>query len=197
MRDRGGVWVAHASGSADRAVVDERGSVDVPPDAPAYRLRRLWLTPYEEEHYYAGFANSGLWPLCHQAHVRPVFKAEDWDAYQAVNRLFAETASRRRPKRRCFNDYHQLVGSTCARLLRTALFWPSVARHRRLRICPWRKELLEGLLSNDLVGQLPRDQRNPGCGRRVGHVKTSLLRRSAGARARDPDWRGLIASARS
>ena len=89
MRERGGVWIAHGAGNADRDVVDEGNSVEVPPDAPAYRLRRLWLTPYQEEHYYAGFANSALWPLCHQAHVRPQFKEEDWEAYQDVNRLFA------------------------------------------------------------------------------------------------------------
>src|SRR5690606_32001804 len=89
----GGVWIAHGSGSAGRDVVDENNSVEVPPDAPAYRLRRIWLTPYQEEHYYAGFANSALWPLCHQAHVRPVFKEEDWRAYQDVNRLFARDAA--------------------------------------------------------------------------------------------------------
>src|SRR6185436_5852043 len=76
MRERGGVWIAHGAGNADRAVVDQDNSDEVPPDSPAYRLRRLWLTPYQEEHYYAGFANSALWPLCHQAHVRPQFKEE-------------------------------------------------------------------------------------------------------------------------
>ena len=168
MRDRGGVWVAHAAGSADRAVVDERDSVDVPPDAPTYRLRRLWFSPEDEERYYAGFSNSGLWPLCHQAHVRPVFRAEDWDAYQRVNRTFAETVAFEAPPEASvfLNDYHLAVVARFLRkrrpLLRTAIFWhipwPDTDR---LRICPWRKEILEGLLSNDLVAfQLPRDQRN-------------------------------------
>ncbi|HWB15137.1 MAG TPA: trehalose-6-phosphate synthase [Vicinamibacterales bacterium] len=167
MRERGGVWIAHGAGSADRDVVDENQSVEVPPDAPAYRLRRLWLTPYQEEHYYAGFSNSALWPLCHQAHVRPVFNDEDWTAYQEVNRLFAEAAAAEaKPNSSVFlNDYHlALVAKElrARRQLRTALFWhipwPDVDR---LRICPWRRELLEGMLSNDLVAfQVPRDQRN-------------------------------------
>jgi trehalose 6-phosphate synthase len=168
MRDRGGVWVAHAAGSADLAVVDEHGSVDVPPDAPAYRLRRLWLSAEDEERYYAGFSNTGLWPLCHQAHIRPQFRAEDWEAYQRVNRLFADTVAIEAPPEASvfLNDYHLSLVAKYLRerrpLLRTALFWhipwPDTDR---LRICPFRKEILDGLLSNDLLAfQLARDQRN-------------------------------------
>ena len=168
MRERGGVWIAHGSGSADRAVVDEHSSVEVPPEAPAYRLRRLWLTAVQEERYYAGFSNSALWPLCHQAHVRPVFKAEDWEAYQDVNRLFAEAAAFEAPPDASvfLNDYHLALVARYLRarrpMLRTALFWhipwPDIDR---LRICPWRREIVEGLLSNDLLAfQVPRDQRN-------------------------------------
>jgi trehalose 6-phosphate synthase len=168
MRERHGLWIAHGAGSADGRVVDENSSVEVPPDAPAYRLRRLWLTPKEEEGYYAGFANSALWPLCHQAHVRPVFKAEDWEVYQAVNKRFADVAAlEAAPDSSVFlNDYHLSVAAKYLRarrpLLRTALFWhipwPDVDR---LRICPWRKEIVEGLLSNDLLAfQLPRDRQH-------------------------------------
>jgi trehalose 6-phosphate synthase len=168
MRERGGVWIAHGAGSADRAVVDDRNSIEVPPDAPAYRLRRLWLSHEEEEGYYAGYANSALWPLCHQAHVRPVFKAEDWDAYQAVNRRFAEVAALEAPTESSvfLNDYHLALVAKYLRerrtLLRVALFWHIPwPDPDRLRICPQRKEILEGLLSNDLLAfQLPRDQRN-------------------------------------
>lgn len=168
MRERGGVWIAHGAGSADREVVNEHDSVEVPPDAPAYRLRRLWLTDQQVEGYYAGFSNSALWPLCHQAHVRPVFKAEDWDTYRQVNQHFAEAVALEAPPESSvfLNDYHlALVARGLRRrrpALRTALFWhipwPDVDR---LRICPWRRDILEGLLSNDLLAfQVPRDTRN-------------------------------------
>lgn len=168
MRERGGVWIAHGAGAADKAVTDERDSVEVPPDVPAYRLRRLWLSPAEEAGYYAGFANGALWPLCHQAHVRPVFKAEEWETYVAVNQRFAEVAAAEAPTEASvfLNDYHlALVGQQLRTLrprLRTAIFWhipwPDTDR---LRICPWREEILRGMLANDLVAfQLPRDQRN-------------------------------------
>jgi trehalose 6-phosphate synthase len=168
MRERGGVWVAHGAGTADRDVVDKHDSVEVPPEAPAYRLRRLWLTDAQVDGYYAGFSNSALWPLCHQAHVRPIFKAEDWDTYKQVNTLFADAAAHEAPPDASvfLNDYHlALVARGIRRRrpsLRTALFWhipwPDVDR---LRICPWRREILEGLLSNDLLAfQVPRDTRN-------------------------------------
>ena len=90
MRTCSGTWIAHGSGSADREVVDRHNRIQVPPDQPGYRLRRVWLTKAEEAGYYYGFANEGLWPLCHIAFTRPIFRAADWECYQAVNRKFAE-----------------------------------------------------------------------------------------------------------
>ena len=57
VRAGAGVWVAHGSGSADRLVVDRRDGLDVPPAAPQYRLRRVWLDDREQRGYYYGFAN--------------------------------------------------------------------------------------------------------------------------------------------
>src|SRR4051794_31948523 len=82
MRACSGTWVAHGSGDADRAVADERGRVAVPPEAPSYFLRHVWLTREEEEGYYYGFANEMLWPLCHAAYNRPRFDPGDWEQYQ-------------------------------------------------------------------------------------------------------------------
>jgi trehalose 6-phosphate synthase len=89
MRACSGTWIAHGSGSADKDVVDSHGRIGVPIDNPAYTLRRVWLTRDEENGYYYGFANEGLWPLCHIAHVRPTFRASDWEAYREVNQKFA------------------------------------------------------------------------------------------------------------
>lgn len=168
MRERGGVWVAHGAGSADHLVTDDRDSIEVPADAPAYRLRRLWLSADEEAGYYAGFANGALWPLCHQAHVRPVFKADQWETYRSVNRRFAEAAAVEAPAEASvfLNDYHLALVAPYLRALRprlrTAIFWHIPwPDPDRLRICPWRREIMEGMLANDLVAfQLPRDRRH-------------------------------------
>jgi trehalose 6-phosphate synthase len=168
MRERGGVWIAHGAGNADKDVVDDRDRVRVPPDNPSYLLHRIWLTETEEQRYYNGFSNEGLWPLCHVAHIRPIFRTEDWEAYRTVNRRFAEAAAgAAEPGAPVFiNDYHMALVAEDLKAMRpgvrTAIFWHIPWPHPdRLRICPWRRELLQGLLANDLVAfQLDRDRRN-------------------------------------
>ena len=169
MRGRGGTWVAHGAGDADREVVDARDRVAVPPDAPAYSLKRIWLSAEEEQRYYGGFSNEGLWPVCHIAHVRPIFRSEDWAEYQAVNARFADAIASELsdPTAPVFiQDYHlALVASELRRRIanvRTALFWHIPWPHPdRLRICPWRREIIAGLLANDLLAfQVERDRRN-------------------------------------
>ena len=168
MRERGGVWIAHGAGDADRDVVDAHDRVQVPPDHPEYTLRRIWLTEEEEQRYYNGFSNEGLWPLCHVAHIRPVFRTEDWEAYREVNRRFAAAAADESGEAGTvfINDYHMaLVAEELKALrpgVRTAIFWHIPWPHPdRLRMCPWRREVMTGLLANDLVAfQLDRDRRN-------------------------------------
>jgi len=169
MRERHGVWVAHGAGPADRDVVDDRDTVAVPPDNPAYRLRRLWLEEPTFSAYYNGFANEGLWPLCHLVDVRPQFRAEDWAAYCDVNDRFAgavaeEIGSTSTPV--FIQDYHLALVAPALRrrhpLARTALFWHIPWPYPdRFRICPWGQEVLTGLLANDLLAfQVERDRRN-------------------------------------
>ena len=169
MRERGGTWIAHGSGDADRLVVDERDRVRVPPDTQTYTLRRIWLSPDEERRYYNGFANEGLWPLCHIAHVRPIFRSDDWAEYRAVNARFADAIADELPSHSApvfIQDYH--LALTAGFLRRrcpdtpTALFWHIPwPDPDRLRMCPWRREIVRGLLANDLLAfQLERDRRN-------------------------------------
>ncbi len=156
-----GTWIAHASGNADREVVDDRCRVRVPPDRARYTLRRVWLTPEEEEGYYFGFANEGLWPLCHIAHTRPIFRVDDWDHYRQVNEKFAravleEMEDVRRPVV-LVQDYHFAL---LPRLVkdarpdaRVAMFWHIPwPNPEAFEICPWQQDLLDGMLGADLIG---------------------------------------------
>jgi trehalose 6-phosphate synthase len=169
MRERGGVWIAHGAGPADRLVVDAADKVLVPPEHPSYALRRLWLEEPTFSAYYGGFANEGLWPLCHVVDVRPKFRSEDWAAYREINGRFAaaihaELGASDAPV--FIQDYHLALVAPALRALRsntrTALFWHIPWPYPdRLRICPWRRELVAGLLANDLIAfQLERDRRN-------------------------------------
>jgi trehalose-6-phosphate synthase/Kef-type K+ transport system membrane component KefB len=166
MRERGGVWIAHGAGDADRLVVDAGDVVRVPPQQPAYDLRRLWIEEPLFSKYYGGFANEGLWPLCHQVDVRPQFRSDDWQAYRAVNARFAETIDDELVADGpvFIQDYHLAMVAPELRArrpaVRTALFWHIPWPHPdRLRICPWHREIVSGLLSNDLLAfQLERDR---------------------------------------
>jgi trehalose-6-phosphate synthase len=169
MRERGGTWIAAGAGNADAEVVDDDDRVAVPPNAPSYLLRRIWLSVDDERRYYNGFANEGLWPLAHTVHVRPRFRSEDWTAYRRVNARFAaavrtELADTTTPV--FIQDYHlALVAASLRELeptVRTALFWHIPwPDPDRLRICPWRAEIMKGLLANDLLAfQLERDRRS-------------------------------------
>jgi len=169
MRERGGVWIAHGSGSGDRAVVDPFDKVMVPPEKPMYSLRRLWLEESMFAAYYGGMSNEGLWPLCHVVDVRPTFRAEDWQAYQDVNISFARAIHQELGESDApvfLQDYHLTLVAPELRRLRpsakTALFWHIPWPYPdRLRICPWRRDILTGLLANDLIAfQLERDRRN-------------------------------------
>ena len=161
LRACDGVWVAHGSGSEDRLNVDNFDRLRVPPDNPRYTLRRVWLSSEEEAGYYDGFANEGLWPLCHMAHTRPIFRALDWDWYQRVNEKFAaalleEMEGNDNPIV-FVQDYHFAL---VPRLIknarpdaRVAIFWhipwPNA---EAFGICPWQAKLLDGLLGADLIG---------------------------------------------
>ena len=161
LRTCQGTWLAHGSGDADRETVDERDCVRVPPDDPQYTLKRVWLTKEEEEGYYFGFANEGLWPLCHIAHTRPIFRAKDWEHYQAVNQKFADALVEEMKGTDepfvLLQDYHfALLPRLVKKKIpdaRVAIFWHIPwPNPEAVSICPWQRELLEGLLGADLIG---------------------------------------------
>ena len=156
-----GTWIAHGNGNADSETVDANDRLRVPPDDPRYSLRRVWLSKEEEQGYYYGFANEGLWPLCHIAHTRPLFRASDWQHYQDVNRKFMATVLEEiknvaKPVV-LVQDYHFAL---LPRLIkekrpdaRVAIFWHIPwPNPEAFGICPWQRQLVDGLLGADLIG---------------------------------------------
>jgi trehalose-6-phosphate synthase len=156
-----GTWIAHGSGDADKETVDAHNRLRVPPDDPRYTLRRVWLSKEEEEGYYYGFANEGLWPLCHIAHTRPIFRAADWQHYQEVNRKFAaavieEIGDTPNPVV-LVQDYHFALLPKLIKQkkpnARVAIFWHIPwPNPEAFGICPWQRQLVEGLVGADLIG---------------------------------------------
>ncbi len=160
VRACAGTWIAHGSGDADRSVVDRRDGIRVPPQAPSYRLRRVWLTEEQESGFYYGLANEGLWPLCHLAYVRPEFREKDWRQYVAVNERFAKVVADEAQTSSpivLVQDFHfALLPAAVRRLKPDATLvhfwhipWPNA---ETFGVCPWKTDLLAGLLQSDILG---------------------------------------------
>ena len=156
-----GTWVAHGAGDADRSTVDANDRIRVPPEDPQYTLRRVWLSGEEEAGYYYGFANEGLWPLCHIAHTRPVFRVEDWRHYQQANQKFATAALEEVGNAKdpiiLVQDYHFALAPRLIKEkrpdARVAIFWHIPwPNPEAFGICPWQHDLLDGILGADLIG---------------------------------------------
>jgi alpha,alpha-trehalose-phosphate synthase [UDP-forming] len=161
LRSCNGTWVANGSGSADREVADAHDRLRVPPDHPSYTLRRVWLSDEEDKGYYEGFSNEGLWPLCHIAHTRPIFRPEDWLQYQKINRRFADAVLQEMQGTESpillAQDYHFALLPSMVKEARpdarVAIFWHIPWPNAEVfGICPWQRELVDGLLGADLIG---------------------------------------------
>jgi trehalose 6-phosphate synthase len=160
LRACSGTWVAHGSGVADREFVDANDRIAVPPASPEYTLRRVWLNEQEERGYYYGFANEGLWPLCHVAHVRPQFRKSDWEYYRAVNQRFADVVCEEADVEDpiiLVQDYHFALAPKMIRerLPKASIIsfwhipWPNA---ERVGVCPWAAELIDGMLGSSIMG---------------------------------------------
>jgi trehalose 6-phosphate synthase len=161
MRACGGVWIAHGSGNADRRTADADGRLGVPPADPQYTLRRIWLSKEQQEGYYNGAANEGIWPLCHMVFTRPIFNPKHWPIYREVNEIFAQAVLDEAGDEPAFvfvQDYHfgllpRILKERNAGNLIVAHFWhipwpnPEV-----FQTFPWKEELMDSLLGNDLLG---------------------------------------------
>jgi trehalose 6-phosphate synthase len=156
----GGTWIAHGSGNADRKFVNSKDKLGVPPEDNRYILKRVWLEKEEEEGYYYGFANEGLWPLCHNTHTRPIFRESDWQMYKKANRKFCESILEELPVRSPFifiQDYHFTLLAKMVKEKRPdatiALFWHIPwPNPEAFSICPYQEEILSGMLGSDLIG---------------------------------------------
>ena len=161
MQACGGMWIAQGSGNADKEVVDENDTIGVPPGDPLYTLKRVWLSDKENKGFYDGFSNEGIWPLCHIAHTRPIFRIEDWEEYKKVNEKFAKTVLKEIKKEQnpivIVQDFHFALLPRLIKKKRPdatiGIFWhipwPNA---ESFSICPWKKEILDGMLGSDIIG---------------------------------------------
>ncbi len=159
MEASGGYWVAQASGEADRLVINNANELACPPGSSEFTLKRVFLTKEEETGFYYNFANKGLWPLCHVAYVRPKFEAGDYQVYKSVQGKFADAIAEIAGDRPAFVFIQGYHFANLARMVKervknvvTAQFWHIPWPNSEVvRILPFKEELLDSLLYNDLL----------------------------------------------
>lgn len=163
IQKKGGLWIAHGSGSADKEHSNHDGTLEVPPHEKSYLLKRVWLTPAEKKGYYDGFSNEALWPLFHLAYQQPIFRRSDWEYYVRINERFSGSLDLSKIKHHpaiLVQDFHlALVPALLRESLKNSglkttigLVWhiPWVPEEV-FRICPWASEILRGMLGADLI----------------------------------------------
>jgi len=103
LRDRGGVWFGWSGELTDGDPGDPeivtRGNID---------YATISLNSADFEHYYNGYSNRVLWPVCHYLLDFIQYRAEDFNAYKRVNAVFArKLASLLKPDDVIWvHDYH-------------------------------------------------------------------------------------------
>jgi trehalose 6-phosphate synthase len=159
MQTTKGVWIASGSVPEGKKLPARPQRFVVPPGNPSYTMRLVPLTSRDVEGYYNGYSNRFLWPLCHIALDRIYLKKFYWERYKKANELFARAVVEEYEAGDVvwLQDYHLAL---CARYIRDlrprtkiSIFWHIPwPPYDVLRACPQRKEILEGLLANNLIG---------------------------------------------
>lgn len=150
MRQHDGIWVGW-SGSPDD---------DLSPFTHEhFHLAPIRLSAEEISLYYEGFSNATLWPLYHDGVAFPQFHRDWWQAYDRVNRRFAEQAAQVAAQDGVVwvQDYQLQLVPQYLRDLRPDLTigfflhipFPPDELFSQL---PWRSEIIRGLLGADLIG---------------------------------------------
>jgi trehalose 6-phosphate synthase len=167
------VWISSMRTKEDAIMAREApgGRLAMPPDKPQYWVRYIIPEKKDFQQYYSVISNSILWPLQHYLYDvlrRPVIDESVHDAwnqgYRKVNRLFADEilreirATDKKPLI-FLQDYHLYL---CAQYIRRKV--PDALIHHFTH-SPWvqpdyfrllphgmRRELLQGMLANDVLG---------------------------------------------
>ncbi len=154
LKHTGGVWFGWGGDLVDH----DPGQPEVHiRDGVTYALIDLRRDQFER--YYNGFSNEALWPLFHYMPTRFRFRHEDFEAYEAVNRQFAQklVPLLKNDDVIWVHDYHLIPLARALRELGVRvpigfflhIPFPYV---EALRVLPTHAELVRDLTAYDLVG---------------------------------------------
>ena len=167
LKRSGGVWIGWAGNYAEEGV-DARSLLCEESEPLAYELAPVELCVRNYELYYKGFSNEVLWPLFHNLSIYCNFVPAYYEAFKAVNEKFALAVVDRVAEDDFvwIHDYHLINVGRCLREKNIKnnmgfflhIPFPPAETFRRM---PWRREIINAMLSYDLVGfQTDGDKEN-------------------------------------
>lgn len=123
------------------------------------KMAPVFLSKLDVEEFYEGFSNETLWPAFHYFTQYMSYNPDHWEAYVRVNEKFCEAILKKAgPEDTIWvHDYQLLL---LPKMLREKLPNATIAffqhipfpSYEIIRMIPWRKQLLEGMVGADLIG---------------------------------------------
>jgi len=162
-----GTWIAWRE-------VDESGKEEFEPritsdeEETNYTVLRIGLTKEQVKDFYHITSKEAFWPILHSFPYHFTYESSNWENFREINRLFAEAACNEAADDALIwiHDYNLWLVPHYIRQIkpdaRIAFFhhtpFPSVDI---FNILPWREEIINSLLSCDVVGfHIPRYSEN-------------------------------------
>lgn len=149
------IWI----GWPGNDVEDPKQRQEVSEELKKLKMAPVFLTKKDIELYYEGFSNETIWPAFHYFTQYINYEETYWQAYVAVNRKFCDAIleSAKPDDTIWVHDYQLLL---LPMMLRETLPNATIAffqhipfpSYEIIRMLPWRKEMLEGMVGADLIG---------------------------------------------
>jgi len=166
---RGGQWIGWNGYSGYSRDLKGKFVVGKDCDLEGYSLKLINLSAKELKNFYHGFANRALWPLFHGFISQSYFDNNNFFFYRKINNRFANRILEEASGNEIIwiHDYQLCITPASlrerSRKKLKIIFFLHIPfpNYETFRVLPWDKEILEGLLGNDLIGfQTSRDAHN-------------------------------------
>lgn len=149
------IWIGWPGNTVD----DPEQRAEIILELHDLKMSPVFLSKEDVEEFYEGFSNETLWPAFHYFTQYMVYNPEHWEAYIRVNEKFCDAILKKAgPDDTIWvHDYQLLL---LPKMLREALPNATIAffqhipfpSYEIIRMIPWRRQLLEGMVGADLIG---------------------------------------------
>lgn len=149
------IWI----GWPGNDVENQEQRTEIVEELHALKMAPVFLTKKDITEFYEGFSNETIWPAFHYFTQYINYDQTHWDAYVRVNKKFCDAIlDKANPEDTIWvHDYQLLLlpGMLRERLPNaTIAFFQHIPfpSYEIIRMLPWRREILSGMVGADLIG---------------------------------------------